>query len=121
PCMFRTRVLTMFAATVLAVTAGPALAQEQVNRIDGVGMLDYSTGRSEFKLGNWAKYHVTAKSDLGVVDDYTVTVLIAGEEHWWGEDCFWVETWTDAAGQSPRSTATLMSYAIFDDSLALQH
>jgi len=58
---------------------------------------------------------------MGVTDDYIVTVLIAGEEEWWGEECFWVET-TTQRGQGPAETAaTLMSYAILDDSLAVPH
>ena len=52
-------------------------------------------------------------------DDYTVTVLIAGEEEFWGERCVWIETWTETAGRSPDAVATLMSYAIFRDSLAI--
>ncbi len=123
--MFRScsRLLLAFASVcaALASASAPAIAQEKVSRIDGIGLLDYSHGRAGFAVGNWARYHVSAKSDMGVVDDYDVTVLIAGEEHWWGEDCFWVETWTDAAGQPPGTAATLMSYAVFDDSLPVQH
>jgi hypothetical protein len=46
-----------------------------------------------------------------------VTVLIAGEELWWGEKCFWVETQTSYSGQPPEVTASLISYAIFSDTL----
>jgi hypothetical protein len=48
-------------------------------------------------------------------------VLIAGEEEWWGEECFWVETWTQRGSGGVETAATLMSYAIFDDSLAVPH
>jgi hypothetical protein len=119
--MFRTGLVLLLAATLVAGSCGTALAQEKVSRIDGIGLLDYASGPAEFKVGAWARYHIGARSQLGVVDDYTVTVLIAGEEHWWGEDCFWVETWTDVAGQPPATAATLMSYAVFDDSLPFQH
>ncbi len=119
--MSRTRVLAALATVLALVLLAPAPRAQQVTQINGIGMVDYSAGRSVIKVGSWAKYHLHAKSELGVIDDYTVTVLIAGEEEWWGEDCFWVETWTDAADQAPRTAATLMSYAIFDDSLAVPH
>jgi len=61
---------------------------------------------------------VSGSAMLGMDDQYTVTVLIAGEEEWWGEKCFWLETWTDHGGKFPDRTASLISYAIFDDSLA---
>jgi hypothetical protein len=63
------------------------------------------------------KYHVTGSSELGSKDDYDVTVLIPGEERFWGEDCFWVETWTEKKGQPPMAVATLISYDVFTDSL----
>ena len=123
--MSRTRVvsaLLILAALALSVGGVPAAdAPQKVSRIDGIGMLDYSRGPSDYAVGRWVKYHVTAHSDLGVNDDYTVTVMIGGEEHWWGEDCFWVETWTQVAGEPPTATATLMSFAVFDDSLPVQH
>jgi len=114
--MWRTRVapvLTLAALLSCAVARGDV--PQHVSRIDGIGMLDYTHGHADYKVGRWVKYHVTAKSDMGVRDDYTVTVLIAGTENWWGEDCFWVETWTAVAGEPPTATATLMSYAVFDD------
>ena len=60
---------------------------------------------------------VTGYSVKGQRDDYLATVIIAGEENFWGEDGFWVETWTEPKGEPPLGTVTLMSYAIFDDSL----
>lgn len=118
--MFRTQLCTAL-AVALTLFAGAARAQEKVGRIDGIGLIDYASGRQTLKVGSWARYHMKAKSDMGVVDDYTVTVLVAGEEHWWGEDCFWIETWTDLPGRPPATTASMMSFDVFSDSLPLQH
>lgn len=119
--MSRSRVLiASLAALLLALAARSAPAQENTT-LDAIGTLDYSHGRAPLRLGSWVKYHMSARSELGVTDDYTVTVLIAGEEEWWGEECFWVETGTQRAGHAPETSATLMSYAILDDSLAVPH
>lgn len=113
----RTLALT---ALSLATMATSAFAEPQVvNSINGIGLIDYM-GKPDFKVGDWASYRMTGKSDMGYTDDYVVTVLIAGEEEWWGEKCFWVETWTDVEGSPPSTKATLMSYAIFSDSLPVQ-
>jgi hypothetical protein len=121
--MSRSRVLVAFLAAVLLVLgARTAPAEQETPLLDAIGTLDYSHGHAPIRVGSWVKYHMSAKSELGVTDDYTVTVLIAGEEEWWGEDCFWVETWTQRAGEpSETVAATLMSYAILDDSLAVRH
>lgn len=105
-----------------AAVLGPAgsAAQSVVNLVNGIGLIDYMHP-PRFKVGDWVVYHVTGGSDLGMVDDYTVTILISGEERFWGEDCFWVETWTERNGQPASAIATLMSYSIFGDSLWLQH
>jgi hypothetical protein len=119
--MSRSRVLIApLVALLLALGARSAPAQ-QGTTLDAVGTLDYAHGRSIIKPGSWVRYHMIARSELGVTDDYTVTVLIAGEEEWWGEDCFWVETWTQRGSGPEEAAATLMSYAIFDDSLAVPH
>lgn len=120
--MWRTRVVSVLStAALLSCAVARGDAPQHVSRIDGIGMLDYTHGRSDYTVGRWVKYHVSAKSDLGVTDDYAVTVLIGGSENWWGEDCFWVETWTQVAGEPPTATATLMSYAVFDDPKPVQH
>lgn len=106
----------------IALASAAARAQNRpqvVTSVDGIGLVDYSR-RPTFKVGDWVKYHMTGRSDMGMTDDYYVTVLIAGEEEFWGEKGVWIETWTDAVGRPPRATATLMSYAIFGDSLAIQ-
>ena len=115
--MSRTRWIPALAALLACLVSSPSAA-EQRERINGIGMIDYAA-RPTFRVGTWSKYRVTAKSELGVTDDYTVTVLIAGEEEFWGQPGFWVETWTDVPGEPQQTTATLMSYAIFADSLAL--
>jgi hypothetical protein len=111
--------LTILTAAVVA-TPLHASGPQVVERINGIGLVDYAR-KPAFKVGDWARYHMTAKSDMGFSDDYTVTVLVAGEEEWWGERCFWIETWTEIPGKPPQSAATLMSYAVFDDSLAIPH
>jgi hypothetical protein len=116
--MSRSRVLVAsLALLLLALSTRPVPAAE-ISPIDAIGTLDYTHGRSALQPGSWVKYHMTARSELGATDDYTVTVLIAGEEEWWGEECFWVETLTQRGIGSPlESSATLMSYAILEDSL----
>jgi hypothetical protein len=89
-------------------------ARGPANNINGVGLIDYSD-RSAARLGMWCKYHLTGASELGTSDDYTVTIGIAGEERFWGEDCFWVETQTEPANGPPTGIAQLMSFDIFDD------
>ncbi len=107
-------------ALPLVLSSSPALAKPQVvSSVNGIGLIDYSR-KPDFKVGDWATYRMTGKSEMGMSDDYTVTVLLAGEEEWWGERCFWVETWTDMPGHAPQTTASLMSYSIFGDSLPVQ-
>lgn len=107
-------------ALTLVLLAPAAFAKAQVvSAVNGIGLVDY-TRKPDFKVGDWATYRMTGKSEMGMSDDYTVTVLIAGEEEWWGERCFWVETWTDMPGRTPQTTASLMSYSIFGDSLPFQ-
>jgi hypothetical protein len=95
-------------------------APQTANTIDGIGLVDY-TKRPDFTVGSWAQYRVTGQSAMGLSDDYVVTLLIGGEERFWGEDGFWIETWTDRKGRPPSAVASLMSYAIFDDSSAVQN
>jgi hypothetical protein len=94
-----------------------AFAQQEV--IDAVGLMDFS-GRPNFHVGSWVKYHTVGKSLLGHSDDYTTTLLIAGEEVAWGEPCVWIETWVDRGLQSS-VTASLVSYAAFGDTMTNNH
>jgi hypothetical protein len=119
--MRRTRSLIALAAVLAVVAWTPAARALSNNHINGIGMIDYAAGKPDFHVGSWVKYHIRAKSDMGAIDDYTVTILIAGEEEFWGDPGFWVETWTEVKGQGDFASATLMSYSIFRDSLALPH
>jgi hypothetical protein len=120
--MSRTRLIPALAGLVfLTLASPPAHAITSENKVDGIGLIDYSTGKPDFHVGSWVKYRLRAKSDKGFTDDYSVTILIAGEERFWGDDCFWVETSTEIPGQGAFSQATLMSYSIFADTLALPH
>jgi hypothetical protein len=86
--------------------------------MNGIGLIDYRR-KPDFKVGDWVRYRITGANSTGAKDDYKVTVLIAGEERFWGEDGFWVETWTQPKNGPPMGTVTLMSYAIFEDSLPI--
>jgi len=104
-----------------AFFAAAVRAKEQaVDRINGIGLIDYSS-KPAFKVGDWVRYRMTGQSEMGMSDDYEVTVLIAGEEDFWGDRGFWIETWTDKKGALPQTVATLMSYSIFADTLPVQH
>ena len=119
--MSRSRVLSASLAILLSALAARSATAQEATLLDAIATLDYAHGRSIVQVGSWVKYHMTASSEKGVTDDYTVTVMIAGEEEWWGEDCFWVET-TTQRGQEPQETAaTLMSTAVFDDSQAVRN
>jgi hypothetical protein len=107
-------------AVMFLVAIGPAprawAAVQGVDILNGIGLIDYAS-RPRFKVGSWVKYHVTGHSEMGASDDYTVTILIAGEERFWGENCFWVETWLQTRNEPMRAVASLMSYDVFTDSL----
>ena len=108
------------AVLILALLAAfplTARAAKPEGPVDAVGMLDFKKGR--FNVGDWVRYRTVGSSMQGYRTDYTVTVLIAGEELWWGEECFWVETQTAYAGaKDPEITASLISFSVFEDSLA---
>lgn len=110
--------LTVLAALALVPTN--AWAQKPAGLMNAIGLIDFGHP-PDFKVGSWATYHVHALSALGVTDDYTMTVLIAGEERWWGEDCFWIETVTRSPLGGNTAVASLMSYDVFKDSLGLQN
>ena len=106
--------ITVLASALALLPAGARSQQTQIT--NGIGLIDYNPP-PHFKVGTWAKYHVTGHSILGHSDDYIVTIGIAGEERLWGEDCFWVETTTESKNQGSTSIASLMSYSVFGDSL----
>jgi hypothetical protein len=108
-------------AVALLALAAPAWAQNLGKGIDGIGLIDYSR-KPVFKVGTYTEYHVTGHSSKGNSEDYKMVVGIAGEERFWGDDCFWVETVTENnAEEGGSSGASLMSYSIFSDSLPVQH
>ena len=110
----RRAVLVLLLAAVLP---RPAQAEGREGPIDAIGNVDYNHG-PRFKIGDWVTYRTSGDSYQGFRTDYTVTLLIAGEEMWWGEKCFWVETRTyDSGEDTPEVTASLMSYSVFEDSL----
>lgn len=122
--MSRSRALVMtVAALLLTLSALPAqpVHAEDIVVIDATGNVDYTHGRSSIQVGAWAQYRIKTVDEHGVADEYTSTLLIAGEEEFWGEECFWIETVTEHPGAGKAYVATLMSYAIFDDSLAIPH
>jgi hypothetical protein len=110
--------VALCAAGLLATDAGAP--PQVVNLVNGIGLIDY-TRKPDFKVGDWVRYHITARSVLGARDDYMVTVVIAGEETFWGEDGFWVESWTEPIDRAPQAIATFMSFAVFGDTLPLPH
>jgi hypothetical protein len=101
---------------LMAMSLAPS-AHAASNLIDGVGLIDFMR-RPDLTVGSWVKYHVSAKSLQGRTDDYYVTILVAGEENFWGDPAFWIETQTQGpAGEITATTASLVSYAAFSDSL----
>jgi hypothetical protein len=87
--------------------------------MNGIGLIDYRH-KPDFKVGDWVRYHMKSHSELGATDDYELTVMIAGEEDFYGDPGFWVETWVDMPNQPTQTRASLVSYEIFGDSVATQ-
>jgi hypothetical protein len=113
------RAILFSVLTLMAICAlTPAAAVAQTQSINGIGLVDYYR-TPDFKPGDWVKYRVSSTSELGAADDYELILVIAGEEEWWGEKCFWLETVSQAIDGPPTSVAALMSYDVFKDSLAL--
>src|SRR5262249_57571903 len=76
--------------------------------------------KPDFKIGDWARYRMQSHSELGARDNYELTVMVAGEEDFWGDPCFWLETWVDMPNAPQQTSAALVSYQIFGDSVATQ-
>jgi hypothetical protein len=89
----------------------------QLRQVDAVALLDFQR-KPDFKIGTWVKYRVQSHTLQGYEDDYTITILVAGEEVFWGDPGFWLETWVEGKKEPPQYTATLMSYSAFGDSMA---
>ncbi len=110
--------LKRFSMLVLAAVgvALPSAAAGQAQQIDASGKV-YFAAPPNFSIGSWVKYRTTGKSLQGHETDYTVTMLIAGEELWWGEPCFWLETHIEGDGEK-FVAASLVSFDAFKDSMA---
>lgn len=116
--MRRAILVALILAATLVTSAAPARAQgRQV--VNGIGLVDYNH-KPDFKVGDWARYHMRGNSELGAKDDYTVTLLIAGEEDFWGDRAFWLETWVEGETSPTMVQAALMSYDIFNDPSATE-
>jgi len=103
----------VLALMLLAAFPPMAHAAGPEGPIDAISMIDFRRG-PQFKVGDWVRYRTRGESAQGFKTDYTVTVLIAGEELWWGEKCFWVETQTTTEIGKPSVTAaSLLSYDVF--------
>lgn len=109
----RRAVLTLL---LVAALPHPTQAAGREGPIDAIGMIDFTRG-PRFKVGDWVTYRTKGSSYQGHQTDYSVTLLIAGEELWWGEKCFWLETRTHYGGGAPEIAGSLISYGVFEDSL----
>ena len=116
----RRAVAVLFLLTAVPLAVKSQAASRPDGPVDAIAMINYAQGH-HFKVGDWAKYQISSGSPIEYKPDYTVTVLIAGEELWWGEECFWLETQISYAGSDPEVTASLLSYAVFEDSLPSTH
>ena len=103
----------------LAALDAPRSRAETNTIMNGIGLIDYGH-KPDFKIGDWVRYQMKSRSELGASDDYQITVMIAGEEDFWGDPGFWVETWVDMPGIPTQTRASLVSYEIFSDSVATQ-
>ena len=103
----------------LAVLDAPRTRAAAITVMNGIGLVDYRH-KPDFKIGDWVRYHMKSRSELGASDDYELTLLVAGEEDFWGDPCFWIETWVEIPGVPAQTSAALVSYEIFGDSVATQ-
>ena len=111
-------VLAVLLVTAASIATAQASTVERVpDIIDGSGMVDFSK-RPSFTVGSWVKYRTTGSSLQGHRDDYTVTLLVAGEEVFWGEPCLWLETWVEKSDTRSTPIASLISYTAFGDTMA---
>jgi hypothetical protein len=110
-------ILALVALCLLFFATRPRAASDQGKVLNGIALLDYS-GPPKWKVGSWVQYKMEGQSEMGHRDDYMVTIVIAGEEVFWGDTCFWLETWTQHAGRTRRAVASLVSYSVFSDSIA---
>jgi len=113
------RAIGILAIALLAATLYTPRSHAETQIINGIGLVDYRV-KPTFKIGDWVRYRMRSHSELGASDAYDLTLVIAGEEDFWGDPGFWLETWVDVPGAPPETRASLMSYEIFGDSVATQ-
>lgn len=113
------RSLTALAACValVAIANRPASSQDTHAAIDGMAMVDYSKAPN-FEVGTWVKYHTVVRGATGYFQEYWTTLIVTGEEKFWGERGFWLETVSEDPGDHPKSVASFVSYDAFGDSLS---
>lgn len=115
----RVRWFVPLCALLLAI-ASDVWSQEMVERMSGVGLIDFRD-KPRFKVGDWVKYKFKSHTPDGRTrDDYEMTMIISGEEKFWGDDCFWVETWVKGKATPFKATAVCISYSVFGDTSWLQ-
>ncbi|MCE9627144.1 MAG: hypothetical protein K8R56_04410 [Candidatus Eisenbacteria bacterium] len=117
--MRRAIALALLLLAFASVFALPRTTSAATIQINGIGLVDY-THKPDFKVGDWVRYRMSSSSELGMSEDYTITLLIGGEQDFWGDPGFWIETWKETPGQPPEVLCSLMSYEIFRDTVATQ-
>jgi len=114
------RAIALVALVIALLTLNAPRGWAQATQVmNAIGLIDY-THKPDFKVGDWVRYQMKGHSELGASDDYELTVVIAGEQDFWGDPSFWVETWVQRPGEPMRLRASLVSYQIFGDTLATQ-
>lgn len=114
------RVSIFLCLVALVLIASDTWSQSYKVKMSSIGYIDYRN-KPRFKVGDWVKYQFKSTTDDGQSEEYTMTILISGKETFWGDDCFWVETWTGGRTLVPQVTSILMSYSAFGDTAWLQH
>jgi hypothetical protein len=114
------RAITVLALLVAVVALDAPRAHAQLTTVmNGIGLVDYRH-KPDFKIGDWVRYRMQSHSELGARDNYELTLMVAGEEDFWGDPGFWIETWVTMPGVPEQTSAALVSYEIFGDSVATQ-
>lgn len=118
------RAVTLVAALAALAAAAmlpvhPARSQDTDAAIDGVGMVDYSKA-PDFEVGSWVRYYTVVRGATGHFQEYWTTLVISGEEEFWGDRGFWLETITEDPGAHPKQVASLVSYDAFGDTAAVR-
>jgi len=118
------RSVVLVTLVLAPLAAAPAAGQHStaepmsgaVTMIDGLGMIDPHQP-PRFKVGSWVDYRSEGANIEGEPENYDLKILVAGEELFWGEECFWLETSTEPDQQAAHTVATLISYSIYDTTL----